>query len=76
MLHVRTHKYVFNGFFRLLVVFFSLLVKKQVSYFTWALSAHGLKDSVQKYKTHGSSDIGQCNTNIHNRMTRIPWERY
>lgn len=57
----------------LLVVFSGLLVKKQVSYCTWALSAHGLKDSVQKFKTHCYSDISHCNINTYNRMTRIPW---
>lgn len=54
------------------MVFSSLLVKNQVSYFTWALSAHGLKDSVQKYKTHCYSDIRHCNINIYNKTTGIP----
>lgn len=39
----------------------------------WVLSALGLKDSFQKYKTRCYSDVSYCNINICNRITRIPW---
>ena len=62
------------AFFVLWVVFFGLPVKRQVELFTWALSAHGHKDSSQKYKTHCYFDVSHCNIiNIYNRMNRIPW---
>lgn len=40
------------AFFCALEAFWGLSVESPSKLFTWASSAHGLKDSFQKYKTH------------------------